>query len=228
MGVFACYNVVMNNPTNRPCAVDSCNEPGRTRGLCSKHHYAVKVAGNLALYPTQVKNPPECKIPECSLKPKALGLCNTHYTAHRRTRSNGTPCSTTDCQRPATVGGLCDTHYQTRRSRARGIKKRKEGQSCQLLGFKWHVNTQGYWARRERTPDGKKAHTLQHRAVMEDALHRPLQKHENVHHINGDRRDNRVGNLELWSHSQPRGQRIEDKTAWAIEWLSEYKPELLR
>lgn len=29
-------------------------------------------------------------------------------------------------------------------------------------------------------------------------------------------------NLELWTTSQPRGQRVEDKLAWAVEFLNQY------
>ena len=51
----------------------------------------------------------------------------------------------------------------------------------------------------------------QHRIIMENFLNRPLFKHENVHHINGDKLDNRIENLEIWSTSQPSGQRLIDK-----------------
>ena len=68
---------------------------------------------------------------------------------------------------------------------------------------------------------------LEHRYVMMLKLGRPLLPHENVHHINGVRDDNRLENLELWSSSQPPGQRITDKVEWAKAMLSLYEPESL-
>lgn len=73
---------------------------------------------------------------------------------------------------------------------------------------------------------GPKA-VFEHRMVMEQLMGRPLTRDENVHHKNGVRHDNRPSNLELWSTSQPHGQRIEDKLDWAVEFLARYWPHAL-
>ena len=80
--------------------------------------------------------------------------------------------------------------------------------------------------RRDTRPDGsKQRHSsgymrikiqgkwpLEHRYQMELTVGRPLEKHERVHHKNGNRSDNRPENLELWKvkTKDPPGVRATD------------------
>lgn len=122
------------------------------------------------------------------------------------------PCDVPECPIGHFSQGLCHRHYRFKRLG-------RDPFTYESPVGKGHLTKTGYiktW-----NGDAKKA-SFEHRDVMAKHLGRDLLPAEEVHHINGVRNDNRIENLELWSHSQPSGQRVEDKLAWAQEIISIY------
>ena len=173
-----------------------------------------------------------CSVSGCKTPASAgRGLCPNHYA---RWRYHGDPainkrprdrkCSIVGCERKHSSLGYCLMHRN---------RLRRQGNPETVLkvfaGLGFHVNKHGYKVltgsvHPNAQPNG---FILEHRLVMATALGRPLRDEENVHHKNGDRLDNRLENLEIWSSSQPSGQRVQDKITWAKELLMLYEPESL-
>lgn len=127
-------------------------------------------------------------------------------------------CKVLICDRDKKAKGYCGYHYRLDRL-GKDVNVMPRFMSPRGEWGQWFHSGSGYLIRQRKRADGSAEHQMQHRVIMSDHLGRELLEHENVHHINGIRDDNRIENLELWTRSQPTGSRVADKTAWAIEWL---------
>ncbi len=198
----------------KTCAADGCEKPVNARGLCLLHYQRARVAGD-ELGPDRSGNMLKvvpCAVAKCDRHAFRLGLCHAHYVRDYRRAKNGS------------VPRVADN------AAIRKTAKRREGRS---------INTDGYvivfgHGHPNSYPSGN---ISEHRLNMALHLGRALTPNENVHHRSHDKADNSVGpcamrrecdcvgarhNLELWSTSQPKGQRVADKIAWCRAFLAQY------
>jgi len=146
-----------------------------------------------------------CSIPDCGGALYASGWCQKHYmrwyhhgdplktvrTPPLVHRYDGTLCSVDGCGLVARQRGWCRLHYKRwRRLGSPTAPARRRPNGSFYPGAEYLVGTRG----------GRRV--LAHRVVMEEHLGRPLADDEHVHHINGDKHDNRIENLEVLTPSE--------------------------
>ena len=107
-------------------------------------------------------------------------------------------------------------------AREASIKARKGKKGGNNKGGRYTAKNGYVWVWKPEHPNARQAGYIhEHRLVMSEHLKRPLERYENVHHLNGNRADNRIENLALWTTQQPSGQRLQDKITHAIKLLKE-------
>lgn len=216
------------------CESEGCQNKHYAKGFCEAH-WRRSMQGKPMSDPVRGygRNFGECGIEWCGRPSEASGFCSAHYARKRlgrdmdapfrRSGSSG-PCEVEGCHKEQSCKGMCNLHYG--RSK-RGIDLHAPLVRPRGQWGSWYTTSDGYIARNRQSDSGKSETQLQHRLVMEEKIGRKLVGKENVHHLDHDRANNHPDNLELWTTAQPKGVRVEDKTAWAIEWLKQYSPEFL-
>jgi len=209
---------------DRLCLNKACPKDAKSKGYCWS------CLGKIEKYNDpnyEQESNKFCYVCEKEYEKIIKGLCSAHYSRLRsgknlyaaiKLNNAGKKCKVEDCDKNAYARLHCTNHYQ---------KLLRWGESLtppeKIIQKRKTENGYIVWFDRESIHASKAGVVYEHRSVMGEKIGRPLMEHETVHHKNGVRDDNRIENLELWSKSQPYGQRVKDKIKWAQEILDTYQ-----
>jgi hypothetical protein len=197
--------------------------------MCRTHYMQVHRGmraedGTLLREPKRVHSYGEgarCTIAGCGSRPLGYGLCSAHYqqalaagaisSQITKTASyvdGSIPCKVAACDKRPINKGMCSKHAEQREAGiidCEGNKLRefrKKPRSEKWSGRDGYILIPGQEGHHSARVDGS---VLEHRLVMERHLGRYLQEHEIVHHIDGNRQNNVIENLELFDGRAGRG-----------------------
>jgi hypothetical protein len=214
----------------RLCEIAGCDRKHYARGMCEMHYRRWKRGQTTnRIAPVGLKC---CSVKGCEKPSEARGLCHGHYQRLIRGSSltDNMPlerptCAVEGCTRAATPRTvLCPTHLR-RCNKSGSVQADKPVRIVQGHGSIKDGYRYVPVPRDERHLSHGRQWMQEHRLVMARSLGRALLPSESVHHVDGDRLNNRLDNLELWISSQPRGQRLSDRIAHARELLAQYTDE---
>jgi hypothetical protein len=215
--------------------------------MCSAHYGRFKRTGRVDAHRPigEKQGRKKCSVDGCAAIATERGWCHGHYLRVVRlgelqeerplSRRVNDECTVDSCDRLAVSRGLCKPHANRKRKWG-DVRADKPIRAVAGDGYVHHGYVVIPVSEDLRYLTNGESSALAHRLEMAKLLGRPLRDDESVHHVNGDRTDNRTagplknfrsGNLELWSRWQPSGQRVIDKIEYAIDLLERYLPEAL-
>lgn len=172
------------------CKVELCNQKIYAKGFCSKHYQRLTKTGTLELktFPTK------CEIFECNGQYFSNGYCAKHYARFKR---HGNP------ERGDSIGNIpldCKIipgHENYCASKDGRIFSRNYRNSGETIELSQSIGNGKY----KTVQLGKKNSFVSHRIIAKTFIENP-NNYPQVNHINGDKGDNRVENLEWCTAKQ--------------------------